>query len=241
MEIHASLPQVPTTTAKRSTTIETDKYNRQRNPSDRYIQERCPFWEQVGACRHGSKCVRSHDRPIRSKIVVFWKLFPNPVRTYYKRKYEKLGLDVSNKKDVEPGSFVVNDIEIDENALQNLADQIYQDLFVELSLTYGEIDNIVICGNYNTHLGGNILVKFKDERNAMKCYQECNDRWFNEKPIFCELSPVSYFDDATCKEFMTSKKCNRGDQCNLIHPRQPNSELQSRLFASQRDHYKDFD
>lgn len=86
-----------------------------------------------------------------------------------------------------------------------------------------------------------MLVKFRDERSAAKCYQECNDRWYGGKPIFCELSPVSYFDDAACKDFSASGRCDRGDQCNLIHVRRPDYDLRRRLFASQRAYYRDTD
>ncbi|OXT11212.1 hypothetical protein B9K06_26330, partial [Bacillus sp. OG2] len=88
------------------------------------------------------------------------------------------------------GEFVVMDVKIDENYLNKIADQIYQDLFVEFALKYGEVDNITICGNFNTHIGGNVIVKFKDERSANKCYTDCIERWYNERPLFCELSPI---------------------------------------------------
>lgn len=239
---NASLPPVPLILRKKNDDTRDNSNYQQRHANYRrnshHVQERCPFWDKVGACRHGNKCVRLHTRPKKSKTVVFWNLFPNPVRTCYKKTTGKDGTeDVTNNG----GDFVVLDAEIDERKLSQEADRFFQDIFVELSLKYGEIDDLIICGNYNPHLGGNVLVKFKDERSAAKSYQECNDRWYGEKPIFCELSPVSYFEDAACKDFSVSGRCDRGDQCNLIHVRRPDYGLRKKLFASQRAYYKDTD
>lgn len=195
------------------------------------MTENCLFWEKVGACRHGNKCAKYHKRPSRSNTIVFWKIFSNPVKTLYKK--------AANADDAkETSDFVSLDVDIDEAALQREAERLYQDLFVELALKYGEIEAILICGNYNLHLGGNVLVKFKDERSASKCYMDCNDRWYNEKPIFCEFSPVNNMDNTVCKEYSARRKCERGDQCNLIHARRPSPELERSLFASQRAHFR---
>jgi splicing factor U2AF subunit len=196
-----------------------------------YTPDSCSFWDKVGACRHGNKCAKYHNKPKRSRTVVFWKIYRNPVRTYFTRNKE-------GGSDVALGEFVKTNVEIDEERLRKEATRLYQDLFVELALKYGEIESILICGNYNPHIGGNALVKFKDERSASKCFRECNDRWYNGQPIFCELSPVQHFDDAICKEFAAKGRCERGDQCNLIHPRKPPSELKRMLYASQQAHFK---
>lgn len=193
--------------------------------------ESCPFWDKVGACRHGHRCSKYHHKPKRSKTIVFWKIFRNPIRTVF------LKSDDRDKNKDSHGEFVKKEIEIDESRLQREATRLYQDLFVEFALKYGEIESIVICGNYNPHVGGNVLVQFKDERSALQCFRDCNDRWYNGQPIFCELSPVVHIDDAICKDF-PNDKCERGDQCNLIHARRPPYDLQRTLFASQRAHYK---
>lgn len=210
--------------------------------------DKCMFWERVGACRHGNKCAKYHNKPKKSKTVVFWKLFQNPIRTYYSRSH-----DVENNRLVSGsginqnensngnGVFKQNEVVIDDHELTAEANRLYQDLFVELATKYGEIDSILVCGNYNPHVGGNVLVKFRSEKTAAKCCIECNDRWYNGKPIFCELSPVTYFEDAICKEFNTRNKCERGDQCNLIHARKIDPEIKRNLLASQKAFFKERD
>lgn len=220
-----SLPPVPLAAKKA-------QESHQQRHINQHIQEPCQFWDRVGACRHGYQCVRAHNRPKNSKTVTFWKLFPNPVRTYFAKTKD------GNDKHSE-GEFIVMDTEIDEQKLDTEANRLYQDLFVELALKYGEISGLVICGNYNPHLGGNVLVKFRHQKSAIKCYNECNDRWYNEKPIFCELSPVSNLDDAICKDFSFRGGCERGDKCNLIHERKPEYDLRKKLQASQRAYFKD--
>lgn len=217
-----SLPKTPAASEGR--------YNRPFGRVDKYAAASCKFWDNVGACRHGSKCAKLHNRPLRSKTVMFWKIYNNPVRTYYSKSR-----DEENRKN---GEFVTLNPEIDEEKLRQEANRLYQDLFVELSIKFGEVSAIVICGNYNLHLGGNVLVKFKSERSAAKCFAECNDRWYNGKPIFCDLSPVKFIDDAICKDYANGRRCERGDQCNLIHARNIEPSLVKMLNASQRAYYK---
>ena len=38
---------------------------------------------------------------------------------------------------------------------------------------------------------GNIYVMFKKEEDAAKCVEELNNRWYNGRPIYAELSPVT--------------------------------------------------
>lgn len=201
--------------------------------------ETCMFWDKVGACRHGSKCAKYHIKPKKSKTVIFWKIFNNPVRTYFSR----IHADVSNGQDSDntgrSGVFMKNEVVINEDDLNAEATRLFKDLFVEFATKYGEVDSILICGNYNPHIGGNVLVKFKDEKTAAKCVLECNDRWYNGKPIFCELSTVNYFEDAICKEFNTKNTCARGDQCNLIHQRKIDPELKRNILVSQRAYLKE--
>lgn len=240
MVIPHSLPRLPNLPDQNRPKREIVHRPTQRQNYDRSNQELCPFWEKVGACRHGYNCVRKHTKPSISKTVVFWKLYPNPVRTYFKRPNNDLhGDDSNNSKN--QGIFVQNDVEIDEKKLREIASDLYQDLFVELSLKFGEIDDIAICGNFNPHLGGNVYVKFRNELSAAKCIEDCNNRWYNDKPIYCEFSPVSNFDDSSCREFNGVQRCARGDQCNLMHLRKPNREIKQMLYASQREYYRNID
>lgn len=203
--------------------------------------ETCMFWDKVGACRHGSKCAKYHLKPKKSKTVIFWKIFNNPVRTYFSKNYNNANNELDTDTNTRTGVFKKNEVTINDDDLNAEATRLFKDLFVELATKYGEIDSILICGNFNTHIGGNVLVKFKDEKVAAKCVVECNDRWYNGKPIFCELSTVTHFEDAICKEFNTKNTCARGDQCNLIHQRKIDPELRRSIFASQKAYLKEKD
>jgi splicing factor U2AF 35 kDa subunit len=208
-------------------------YHDHSQGGERYTTEECKFWKRVGACRHGHSCAKRHNRPKVSKTVVFWNLFNNPVRTLFNKS--------NGKENAEKDSDVFStvDVHIDERKLQEEAERLYQDLFVELSMKYGEIETIVICGNYNVHIGGNVLVKFSDERAAANCVRSCNDRWYNGKPIFCELSPVARMEDSFCRPHLSHRGCERGDTCNMIHPREPRRDIKATLFASQKEFYKE--
>ncbi|ESX01096.1 hypothetical protein KL918_002738 [Ogataea parapolymorpha] len=181
----------------------------------------CTFFQKVGACRHGDKCVRTHVYPKHSRTILFPKLYDNPKHVE--------GLKKGDPEPVAPE--IVSSL--DETQIQQRIDSLYKDVFVELALKYGPVDKIVICENVNPHLSGNVYVRFRDEADAMKCYKECNDRWYNGKPVFAELSPVTNLDDATCRLYYTNE-CDRGGMCNFIHERRADSRLERDLFASQR-------
>ncbi|KAG7730616.1 hypothetical protein KL933_000411 [Ogataea haglerorum] len=130
----------------------------------------CTFFQKVGACRHGDKCVRTHVYPKHSKTILFPKLYDNPKHVE--------GLKKGDPEPVAPE--IVSSL--DETQIQQRIDSLYKDVFVELALKYGPVDKVVICENVNPHLSGNVYVRFRDEADAMKCYKECNDRWYNGKP-----------------------------------------------------------
>lgn len=119
-------------------------------------------------------------------------------------------------------------------------DKFYKDVFIELSLKYGKIKDIIIACNKGRHLSGNVLVNFYDPISAARCVEDTNSRWFNSKPIFSELSPVSRFEDAICKPYI-SGDCARGDACNFIHVQRPSETLAKDLYLSQKKYYQDSD
>ncbi|GMM29572.1 hypothetical protein DAMA08_023170 [Martiniozyma asiatica (nom. inval.)] len=187
--------------------------------------QRCPFYEKAGACRHGSKCVRVHNKPTSSKTVVFWKLFTNP--GVKDAAVENLNKEAENevkyKAKIHVPDFVPTGYMTKEE-IDKYVDELYADLSVELA-KYGKVKYIAICGNKNQHLTGNVYVKFATEEAAQKCYSECNTRWYDGRPLFCEFSPVVEFDRASCKDFMLSGSCERGHLCNFWHLKMPSKSL----------------
>lgn len=53
------------------------------------------------------------------------------------------------------------------------------------------------------------------------------------KPVLAELSPVTDFREARCRQYDIGE-CNRGGFCNFMHLGEPNREVRDKLFAWQR-------
>lgn len=77
-----------------------------------------------------------------------------------------------------------------------------------------------VCDNLGDHLVGNVYIKvnlsliihthtecssfllqFRFEEDAEKAVQALNNRWFNGHPIHAELSPVTDFKEACCRQY----------------------------------------
>ena len=76
-----------------------------------------------------------------------------------------------------------------------------------------------VCDNLGDHLVGNVYIKvskkrvvlayfhsvaffqFSDEETAENAVQNLNNRWFNGQPIHAELSPVTDFREACCRQY----------------------------------------
>lgn len=174
------------------------------------------FYLKIGACRHGDRCARKHIRPNYSRSVLIQNFCQNP------------RLCSSNKGKSEEKK--------EEEALK--FDNFIKDVFIECSLKYGTIEDLVVCENDNTHLNGNTYIKFKDEQAAEKCQSDLNNRWFDGRPVYAELSPVRDFSDASCRQHELHE-CTRGGMCNFMHLKKPSRGLLGGLFRSQRKMLKE--
>ena len=85
-----------------------------------------------------------------------------------------------------------------------------------------------MCDNLGDHLVGNVYVKFKKEdvsitkarqiiynsipwskmQDALKAVNDLNNRWFGGRPIYAELTPVTDFREACCRQYETGE-CTR--------------------------------
>jgi len=45
------------------------------------------------------------------------------------------------------------------------------------------------------------LLQFDREEDAEKAVEELNNRWFNGRPVHAELSPVTDFREACCRQY----------------------------------------
>jgi len=90
-----------------------------------------------------------------------------------------------------------------EEELASHYDEFFQDIFWELEEKFGKIEQMNICDNLGDHLVGNVYVMFDDEEDAEKACEGLNNRWFDGRPITAELSPVTDFREACCRQYVT--------------------------------------
>lgn len=151
----------------------------------------CSFYFKIGACRHGEKCSKVHNKPTFSQTVLLKNLYINPLSTTVYSWDHKV-LDPNNAEQV-----------------QKNFDDIFEELFLEMEHKYGEIEEMNICDNLSEHLAGNTYVKFRYEEDAEKACQDLNNRWFGGRPVWAELSPVTDFHEACCRQYQMGE-CPRG-------------------------------
>jgi hypothetical protein len=48
---------------------------------------------------------------------------------------------------------------------------------------------------------GNCYVKFRFEEDAEKAVVDLNNRWFDGRAVYAELSPVTDFHEACCRQY----------------------------------------
>lgn len=166
----------------------------------------CTFYYKIGACRHGDKCSRQHNKPTHSKTVMVPNFYQNPK------------LDQSQQ---------LTQAEVDKQF-----DEFFQDVFIECSLMGCQVEDMIVCENSNDHLSGNVYIKFATDSQANKVVENFNNRWYNKRPIYCELSPVHNFKDSCCRQHFTST-CERGGMCNFMHSKRPTEGLFRDLWVAQ--------
>jgi splicing factor U2AF subunit len=168
----------------------------------------CSFYFKIGACRHGDECSRKHVKPLYSQTILIPNLFLNPVH-------------------------ILKDRDFDPAEIDRIFCAFWEDLFTEISLCYGEIEDMRVCDNVGDHLMGNVYVKFHREQDAARAVAGINKRFYAGRPMHAELSPVTDFRESCCRQHDIGE-CMRGGFCNFMHVRRPPKELERSLYASQR-------
>ncbi|KAM7338135.1 hypothetical protein ACRRTK_001619 [Alexandromys fortis] len=136
----------------------------------------CSFYFKIGACRHGDRCSRLHNKPTFSQTIVLLNLYRNP----------------QNTAQTADGSHChVSDVEVQEHY-----DNFFEEVFTELQEKYGEIEEMNVCDNLGDHLVGNVYVKFRREEDAERAVTELNNHWFNRQAV--HESPVTDFRESCC-------------------------------------------
>lgn len=110
-----------------------------------------------------------------------------------------------------------------------------------------------MCDNVGDHLIGNVYARYEWETEAQVAVDGLNDRWYAGgyflyvdcntcflnsftsagRPLYAELSPVTDFREACCRQ-NENGECNRGGFCNFMHLRLASKELVSALRHGQR-------
>lgn len=171
----------------------------------------CSFYFKIGACRHGERCSRLHNRPTFSQTILLQNLYINPQNNAQSADSSLVG--------------TVTDVEVQQHY-----DDFYEEVFTELNEKYGEIEEMNICDNLGDHLVGNVYVKFHSEEDAEKAVKDLNNRWFNSRAVHSELSPVTDFREACCRQYEMGE-CTRGGFCNFMHLKPISRDLRRELYG----------
>jgi len=176
----------------------------------------CSFYFKIGACRHGDRCSRIHNKPTFSQTILLQNLYQNPQ-------------NVGQTADGTPMAGAPPNTVTDEECQEHF-DNFFEDVFVELEDKYGEIEEMNVCDNLGDHLVGNVYVKFRREEDADKAVRDLNNRWFAGRPVYAELSPVTDFREACCRQYEMGE-CTRSGFCNFMHLKPISRELRRELYG----------
>lgn len=117
--------------------------------------------------------------------------------------------------------------------MQEHYDNFFEDVFVESEDKYGEIEEMNVCDNLGDHLVGNVYIKFRREEDADRAAKDLNNRWFGGRPVYSELSPVTDFREACCRQYEMGE-CTRSGFCNFMHLKPISRELRRYLYSRRR-------
>lgn len=175
----------------------------------------CPFFFKIGACRHGEACTRLHHKPAFSQTLLLIALYKSPVEDLR----DQSGPRKPSTKD----------------SLQKHYEHFYEDIFLELSM-YGEIEDLHVVDNLGEHMVGNVYCKYKHEESSDLAQKSLLGRFYAGQPIIAELSPVTDFREARCRQYEEAK-CSRGGYCNFMHIKAINRDLRRKLWDEQTERY----
>lgn len=179
--------------------------------------DRCHFYIKMGACRHGDQCTKLHIKPTESPTVLFPKLYPNPLAV-------ELLSDYSGPR------------EFDAKYIEQHFIKFYKKAW-RAFMAFGKIHEMWAVSNLGDHLLGNVYIRFETNEDAAHAVKEASSKTFHQIPLLPELSPVTVFNDACCKEFLEGT-CRRGPQCNYLHIIKVSRQLLSKLTQEQEKYWK---
>ena len=108
----------------------------------------CSFYFKIGACRHGDRCSRLHNKPTFSQTVALLNIYRNPQNS--SQSADGLRCAVSNVE------------------MQEHYDEFFEEVFTEMEEKYGEVEEMNVCDNLGDHLVGNVYVKFRAKKTRKR-------------------------------------------------------------------------
>lgn len=186
-----------------------------------YGYDRCLFFTKMGACRHGDGCTKVHVRPTSSPTVLFPMMYPNPLAAF------------THVEDAH-WSFT----EFDKKYLKKHVERFYKEVW-RTFMEYGRIAELRVVSNQGDHLLGNVYIRFEEPAAATKVVKELREKKvkFNGIIVLPELSPVTSFADACCKEDLEGS-CARGSHCNYLHIMKVSRKLVEKLQKEQVKYWR---
>lgn len=182
-----------------------------------YSNDRCLFFTKMGACRHGDGCTKTHVRPTTSPTVLFPMMYPNP------RAIDHIQDRTWN-------------FEFDRKYLKKHFEHFYKEVW-RTFMEFGRIAELRVVSNLGDHLLGNVYIRFEDTAVATRITKELRAKKLNEIIVLPELSTVTNFAEACCKEDLDGT-CVRGAQCNYLHIMKVSRSLMEKLEKEQNKHWK---
>lgn len=157
----------------------------------------CAFYLKTGSCRYGDTCSKCHPYPNESTTILI------------KNMYDGLGMsDVADEDNDD-------DLEHDEDEIMNHFNEFFRDV-VPVFEQYGEIVHVRVCRNHSSHLRGNVYVQYKLEDEALAALRGLVGRYYAQKSIVAEFSPIIHWKSAVCGLYQ-KQTCQRGKLCNFLH------------------------
>ena len=141
---------------------------------------------------------------------------------------QNLYINPQNSAKTADGSHIGQTVTDEE--MQEHYDNFFEEVFIECEDKYGEIEEMNVCDNLGDHLVGNVYIKFKYETDAEQAVVDLNGRWFGGRPIYAELSPVTDFREACCRQYEMGE-CVRAGFCNFMHLKPISRELRRDLYS----------